>query len=143
MFWSWLWGMPGLLLATPLTACLKVAGDYIPALSFFSVLLGADRNLEDYHDLYRLLLEQDQIGARELAIGFCDKRGLECTFDDLLTPVLSLSGEERAANHISEEIEQFLIETIRELIVDLGKRYVRPRTPAALRVGRLSFWRGA
>lgn len=134
MFWSWLWGMPGLLLATPLTACLKVAGDYIPALSFFSVLLGADRKLENYHDFYRLLLEQDQIGARELAIGFCDKRGLERTFDDLLTPVLSLGGEERAANHISEEIEQFLIETIRELIVDLGKRYVTPRTRDGLRV---------
>jgi predicted PurR-regulated permease PerM len=134
MFWSWLWGMPGLLLATPLTACLKVAGDYIPALSFFSVLLGADRKLEGYHDFYRLLLEQDQNRARELAIGFCDKLGLERTYDDLLTPVLSLSGEERAANHISEEIEQFLVETIRELIVDLGRRYVRPQTPAGLRV---------
>jgi methanogenic corrinoid protein MtbC1 len=98
------------------------------------VLLGADRKLENYHDFYRLLLEQDQNGARELAIGFCDKLGLERTFDDLLTPVVSLSGEERAANHISEEIEQFLIETIRELIVDLGKRYVRPRTSAGLRV---------
>ena len=31
MYWSWLWGIPGLLLSTPLTACLKVAGDYIPA----------------------------------------------------------------------------------------------------------------
>jgi hypothetical protein len=134
MFWSWLWGMPGLLLATPLTACLKVAGDYIPALSFFSVLLGADRKLANYHDFYRLLLEQDQNGARELAIGFCDKLGLERTFDDLLAPVLSLSGEERTANHISEEIEQFLIETIRELIMDLGKRYVNPRTRAGLRV---------
>ena len=29
MYWAWLWGIPGLLLATPLTACLKVAGDYI------------------------------------------------------------------------------------------------------------------
>src|SRR5208282_3904083 len=25
MYWSWLWGVAGLLLATPLTACLKVA----------------------------------------------------------------------------------------------------------------------
>ena len=35
-------GLPGLLLATPLTACLKVAGDYIPELGFFAILLGAD-----------------------------------------------------------------------------------------------------
>ena len=134
MFWSWLWGMPGLLLATPLTACLKVAGDYVPALGFFSVLLGADRKIEDYHDFYRLFLEQDPNGAREVAIRFCDKHGLERTFDDVLTPVLSISGEERASNHISEETEQSLIETVRELIEDLGNRYPRPRAPDRLRV---------
>jgi predicted PurR-regulated permease PerM len=134
MFWSWLWGMPGLLLAAPISACLKVAGDYVPALGFFSVLLGADRKIEDYHDFYRLLLEQDPNGAREVAIRFCDKHGLERTFDDVLTPVLSLSGEERAANHISEETEQSLIETIRELIEDLGNRYLKPRAPDRLRV---------
>src|SRR5579863_10271559 len=60
MFWAWLWGFPGLLIATSLTACLKVAGDYIPALSFFSVLFGDDSAREDYHDYYRSLLELDQ-----------------------------------------------------------------------------------
>ena len=44
MYWSWLWGIPGLLLATPLTACLKVAGESIPTLGFFSVLLSADQD---------------------------------------------------------------------------------------------------
>ena len=62
MFWAWLWGLPGLLLATPLTACLKVAGDYIPELGFFAILLGADITLEDYNDYYRMLLELDQPG---------------------------------------------------------------------------------
>ena len=33
-------GIPGLSLATPLTACLKVAGDYISELGFLAVLLG-------------------------------------------------------------------------------------------------------
>ena len=42
MYWAWLWGLPGLLLTTPLAACLKVAGDYIPELGFFAILLGAD-----------------------------------------------------------------------------------------------------
>jgi len=41
MFWSWLWGVPGLLLATPLTSCLKVAGDNIPAVSFLTILLAS------------------------------------------------------------------------------------------------------
>jgi len=46
MYWAWLWGLPGLLLSTPLTACLKVAGDYIPELGFFAILLGAENVLE-------------------------------------------------------------------------------------------------
>jgi predicted PurR-regulated permease PerM/methylmalonyl-CoA mutase cobalamin-binding subunit len=134
MYWSWLWGLPGLLLATPLTACLKVAGDSIPALGFLSVLLGGDRKLEDYHDFYRMLLELDGTGARELAIRFCDEHGLERTFDDVLIPVLVLSGEERAENHISADNQQFILDTVRELVQDLGNRFVKPRTVGRLRI---------
>jgi hypothetical protein len=134
MYWSWLWGLPGLLLATPLTACLKVAGDSIPARGFLSVLLGGDRKLEDYHDFYRRLLELDGTGARELAIRFCDEHGLERTFDDVLIPVLVLSGEERAENHISADNQQFILDTIRELVQDLGNRFVKPRTAGRLRI---------
>jgi predicted PurR-regulated permease PerM/methylmalonyl-CoA mutase cobalamin-binding subunit len=134
MYWSWLWGMPGLLLATPLTACLKVAGDYIPALDFFSILLGADRKLTNYHDFYRLLLEQDPNGARELAVRYSDNHGLERTFDEVLAPVLELVGDERAADHISDDVQHSAIETIRELIEDLGNRYAKTRGPDRLRV---------
>jgi predicted PurR-regulated permease PerM len=38
-FWTWLWGPVGLLLATPLTACLAVIAKYIPELKFIAVLL--------------------------------------------------------------------------------------------------------
>src|ERR1700731_3873363 len=86
MYWSWLWGIPGLLLSTPITACLKVAGDYIAPLGFLSILLGADRALDDYHDFYRMLLELNPEGAREVAIHYCDENGLERTFHDVIRP---------------------------------------------------------
>ena len=35
IFWAWLWGGIGLLLATPLTVCLAVMGKYIPATRLF------------------------------------------------------------------------------------------------------------
>src|ERR1700674_991329 len=120
MYWSWLWGIPGLLLATPLAACLKVAGDYIPALGFLSILLGADRDLDDYHDFYRMLLELDPAGARALAISYCDEHGLEATFDDVFVPPLLLMGNERAEDHISQENQQLIIDTVGLLIADLG-----------------------
>ena len=40
VFWTWLWGIVGLLLATPLTVCLLVIGKHVPQLSFLHVLLG-------------------------------------------------------------------------------------------------------
>src|SRR5688572_26634221 len=40
VFWMWLWGPVGLLLATPLTVCLLVVGKHIPQLSFLGILLG-------------------------------------------------------------------------------------------------------
>ena len=96
MYWTWIWGIPGLLLATPLTACLKVAGDYIPELGFLAVLLGVDQHSEDYHEYYRMLLELDQSGARSLAVRYCDEHGLEATFNDIIRPTLIFMGEERS-----------------------------------------------
>jgi predicted PurR-regulated permease PerM len=134
MYWSWLWGVPGLLLTTPLAACLKVAGDYIPELGFFSILLGADSGSDDYHDYYRMLLELDESGARTLAIGYCDTHGLEATFDDVLIPALNLAGQERTEGHISQENQRFIIEITRGLVKDLGSRFIKPRTKPRLRI---------
>jgi predicted PurR-regulated permease PerM len=36
MYWSWVWGSCSTAACLPLTACLKVAGDYIPVLGVLS-----------------------------------------------------------------------------------------------------------
>lgn len=134
MFWAWLWGLPGLLLATPLTSCLKVAGDYIPALNFLTVLLGADQKLEDYHDYYRKLLEIDRDGAHALAVEYCDKNGLEPTLSDVILPALALMGQERIDDHISPENQKFIVDTTEELVGELGSRFNRPLLIPPLRL---------
>ncbi|MGA2411904.1 MAG: AI-2E family transporter [Candidatus Binataceae bacterium] len=134
MYWSWLWGVAGLLLATPLTACLKVAGDYIPSLGFLSILLGAGSASEDYHEYYRRLLELDQSSARGLAIRYCDENGLEAAFDHIIRPALVLMGKERSEDHISAENEQFMTDATMEIVVALGNRLSRPNIAARVRV---------
>ncbi len=134
MFWSTLWGLPGLLLATPLTSCLKVAGDFIPALSFLTILLGADEGLDDYRGYYRKLLEVDQAGARSLAIRYCDENGLEPTLQNVLLPALVMMGEERSEDHISLENENFIVATTDELIGELGGRFNPPLLVPRLRL---------
>ncbi len=134
MYWSWLWGIPGLLLSTPLTACLKVAGDFIPPLGFLSILLGADRVLDDYHDFYRMLLEINPDGARNVAIAYCDENGLERTFDEVIQPALVLMGEERAEDHISDENQRLIIDTTHQLIAELGNRFAKSLVSPSVRV---------
>ena len=39
IFWTWLWGPPGLLLSTPITVCLVAVGEHVPGMRFLSVML--------------------------------------------------------------------------------------------------------
>ncbi len=39
IFWTWLWGIPGALLAVPILVSLKVISDRVPALSPVSAIL--------------------------------------------------------------------------------------------------------
>jgi len=117
-----------------LTSCLKVAGDFIPALSFLTILLGADEGLDDYRGYYRKLLEVDQAGARSLAIRYCDENGLEPTLQNVLLPALVMMGEERSEDHISLENENFIVATTDELIGELGGRFNPPLLVPRLRL---------
>ena len=42
LFWGWLWGVAGLLLAVPLTAFIKLLADANPSLAHLSTLLARD-----------------------------------------------------------------------------------------------------
>jgi predicted PurR-regulated permease PerM/methanogenic corrinoid protein MtbC1 len=134
MYWSWIWGPAGLLLATPLTACLKVAGDYIPALSFFTILLGSERPLEDYHDYYRRLLEQDRENARAMVTHYCGENGFDATINDVLVPTVIMAAEEYDRDNISVENLQTVMNTSRELIVESGNKFNKIQRTPRLRV---------
>lgn len=45
LFWHWLWGVPGALLATPVTAAIKIVCDNLEPLKPLGVLLGSGRPL--------------------------------------------------------------------------------------------------
>lgn len=66
IFWSALWGPVGLILSTPLTLCLVVAGRYVPALNFLEILLGDLPALSYAERFYQRALSGD---AAELVRG--------------------------------------------------------------------------
>ena len=59
-FWTWLWGLAGLLLSVPITVCVVVMGKYVPQLEFLEVLLGDEPALEPYQRLYQRLLTSNR-----------------------------------------------------------------------------------
>ncbi|HXE03233.1 MAG TPA: AI-2E family transporter, partial [Methyloceanibacter sp.] len=56
VFWTWLWGPLGLLLAMPLTVCLVVLGRHVEGLNFLEVLLGDKPALTPAQSFYQRAL---------------------------------------------------------------------------------------
>lgn len=48
LFWNWLWGIPGALLATPFTAAIKIICDNIEPLKPVGILLGSGRQFRNF-----------------------------------------------------------------------------------------------
>src|SRR5262245_38659888 len=66
VFWAWLWGPIGLLLAVPLTVCLVVLGRYVSRLEFLPILLADAPALSPEVRLYQRLLSGDEDQASAL-----------------------------------------------------------------------------
>lgn len=77
MFWTALWGPMGLILSTPITVVLLVAGRYVPALRFLEILLGSERALDEPTRLHQRLLAGDTEEAVELSEDFAEKTSPE------------------------------------------------------------------
>lgn len=88
LFWTWLWGPIGLLVATPLAACLVVLGRYFSGFHFCSVLLAADPPTSSETKLLRLLTENRTLEAKRL-IHEIDGQQLSFKLaEDLLIPAI-------------------------------------------------------
>jgi predicted PurR-regulated permease PerM len=91
LFWTWLWGVIGLLLATPLTVCLVVLGRYIPNLQFLDILLGNQPVLSPEESLYQRLLAHNPEEATEHAEEFAREKSIAAFSDEVAVPALLLA----------------------------------------------------
>ena len=93
IFWTWLWGPLGLLLATPLTLGLVVLGRHVERLEFLDVLLGDRPALTPAENFYQRMLAGDPDEAEEYAEQLLKERSLSSYYDEV-----SLKGLQLAAN---------------------------------------------
>jgi predicted PurR-regulated permease PerM len=124
IFWAALWGPVGLLLSTPLTVCIVVIGRYIPQWEFLSVLLGDQRVLGTEVRLYQRLRRVDAEGARQVIEAFLKEGSIEKLYEAVITPVLIFIEKDRAEVGLGDAREQFVFQTLKEIIEELTLRPV-------------------
>lgn len=125
VFWTMLWGGAGLILSTPLTLCLMLAGRYVPRLDFLEVVLGDEPVLSPEEHFYQRLLAMDADDARAIAESYLNEHPLESLYESVILPALFLAEQDRHENFIDERVSDTLFQNTRELIDDLGDRYER------------------
>jgi predicted PurR-regulated permease PerM len=128
MFWTWLWGPVGLLLAMPLTVCVAVMGRYIPQLGYLNVLLGVEPVLEPEARFYQRLVAMDQEEAEDLAEDFANEHGLLALHDRVVIPALGLAEQDRHAEALDEKHERFIFDTTRSIVEYVEERR-EPKEP--------------
>jgi predicted PurR-regulated permease PerM len=122
IFWGWLWGPVGLLLSTPITVCLTVCGEFIPALRMFTIMFGTEDPLEGYLSFYNRLLVRDRTGAIAIADRQAEESTMEEMFTDLFIPTLTFAQEELERRRITTANDHFIKDVVRELIIRYGDR---------------------
>jgi predicted PurR-regulated permease PerM len=121
IFWTLLWGWPGLVLATPLTACLIVMGRHVPQLRFLHVILGEDAELAPEAKFYERMLAMDQNEAHSIADRFLEQRPLIDFYDGVLLPALGLMEQDRHKGSFDEARGNYLLLSATELVAELSE----------------------
>lgn len=128
IFWTLLWGLPGLLLSTPLTVCLVVIGRQVPQLQYLDVLLGDETALPPPERLYQRLLASNTHEARNLLQHFFNTQPREVVFDSIVIPVLTLVEESRHAEELASSRSEEVLQNIEELVEDVLSRSNKPES---------------
>jgi hypothetical protein len=123
VFWTLIWGFPGLLLSTPMTVCLMVAGRYVPSLGFLSILLGNKPVMKPHAQYYQRLLAGDQAEARQILDSHMKQASLEELYDSVVIPALARSEEDGHRNELDEETRSFINSSTREIAEEIADSY--------------------
>jgi len=130
VFWTWLWGPLGLVLATPLTVCLVVMGRHVPRLSFLSVVLSDEDALTAAEDCYHRLLTPDDRDELELVEAYLKANSLTALYDSVFIPVLIAAETDARAERLDREQLTNLEQSMRDIIEELGTRPAVPSKAA-------------
>lgn len=133
-FWGWLWGVAGLIVAVPLTACLVLLSRHFPALEPISVLLGDEPALTPADRLHHRLMTgdaEDAVRTLQEAEREAGLEGVEVLWTstlrraamDVRTGALGVTDLERYAGAAAETLDR----TAEAVSVEAAPSLARPQ----------------
>lgn len=134
VFWTWLWGPLGLLLAMPLTVCLVVLGRHVEELNFLEVLLGDRPALTPAQSFYQRALIGDSAEATYQAeLSLKEGRPLLTYLDDVALGGLKLAQHDAERGSLDPEHLATIDATVKEMMDNLAdfepRRWFRKVSP--------------
>jgi len=118
LFWGFLWGPIGLILATPFTVCLVVLGRHVDSLEFFDVLLGDRPPLTPVENFYQRMLAGDPDEVRDVAEAMLKERSLSSYYDEVALKGLQLAANDFARGVVTPAQLENIRASARSLVED-------------------------
>jgi len=117
VFWTWIWGPLGLLMATPLTVCLVVLGKHVPSMNFLNVLLSDEEVLAPHYRIYQRLIAENPEEAEDVLEEYT-KEGKPPAgiYQDLLLPALILAENDLHEGKLPRERYHQAMQIVRDII---------------------------
>jgi predicted PurR-regulated permease PerM len=160
LFWGALWGPVGLLVSTPLTLCLVVAGRHVRTLEPVAILLGDAPTVSGAQRFYQRVLAGDIGAIIHDAHAFLERSSFARYCDHILLPGIVLAATDTRSGQIEKNHEERIRAAIAEVAVALtpesgGAPKSRRRRDVSLldaglgaylrqmREARLGRWQGA
>ncbi len=159
LFWGALWGPVGLLLSTPLTLCLVVAGRHVRALAPITILLGDAPNMSDAERFHQRVLAGEADELTKDAQSYVRRFSFARYCDHVLLPGLRMAVSDLGAGTIDklqQDRMRAVIANIAETVASASESGARTRRKAVplldanigahlrqMREARFGRWQGS
>ena len=126
LFWGAMWGPVGLLLSTPLTLCLVVAGRHLRGLGIVTTLLGDAPNVTASQRLYQRLLIGDTNSIIRDGRAYLRNSSFARYCDQILLPGVALAAADNRSGHIDKAQEISIRAAIADIAATLAPESGKP-----------------
>ena len=119
-FWTLIWGAPGLLLSTPITACLVVLGRHVESLNFIELMLGDKPPLSPVESFYQRILASDPDEVSFQAEALLKTMPLLSYYEEVALPALALAQIDVMRGVLERTRQAEVCESVERVVADLS-----------------------